>query len=227
MQRTRVSTLNLLVPWDREETSSTRLFSRYQRIEKALGLALMEMYVGGVSTRKFKEVTEALCGTSSIKSSAFLARAGSLESKLEAWRSRWLEAAASPYPFVNTGYEKVRVDGRVVSQGALIVSGVREDYSRAILTVEVADTESEAAYHERFRSLKRRGLSGVQLVVSDDHEGVKAAVSRHFQRASHLRSYCSPRGEPPRHDELREPQEARGGPQGHVRRLFVCYGEKA
>ena len=66
-------------------------------------------------------------------------------------------------------YEKVRVDGRVVSQGVLVVSGVRDDGFREILTVEISDTESEATYHELFRSLKQRGLSGVELVVSDDH----------------------------------------------------------
>jgi putative transposase len=184
--RTRVGTLNLLVPQDRESTFSTRLFSRYQRNEKALVLALMEMYVEGVSTRKVKEVTEELCGTAFSKS-LVSQLAGSLDSELEAWRNRRLEAKAYPYLFVDARYEKVRVDGRVVSQGVLIVSGVREDGYREILAVEVADTESEAAYHELFRSLKRRGLSGVELVVSDDHEGLKAALSRHFQGASHQR----------------------------------------
>ena len=81
-------------------------------------------------------------------------------------------------------YEKVRIDGRVVSQGVLIVSGLRDDGYREILAVEVADTESESTYQELFRSLKRRGLSGVELVLSDDHEGLKAAVARHFQGAS-------------------------------------------
>jgi putative transposase len=181
--RTRVGPLNLLVPQDREGTFSTRLFARYQRSEKALCLALMEMYVEGVSTRKVKEVTEALCGTSFSKS-LVSSLAGSLDSELEAWRIRRLEAEAYPYLFVDARYEKVRVDGRVVSQGVLIVSGVRDDGMREILGVEVADTESEATYQEMFRSLKRRGLSGVELVVSDDHEGLKAAVLRHFQGAS-------------------------------------------
>jgi transposase-like protein len=88
---TRVGTLNLLVPQDREGTFSTRLFSRYQRNEKALCLALMEMYVEGVSTRKVKEVTEALCGTSFSKS-LVSTLAGSLDAELEAWRRRPLEA---------------------------------------------------------------------------------------------------------------------------------------
>jgi putative transposase len=181
--RTRVGTLNLLVPQDREGTFSTRLFSRYQRNEKALVLALMEMYVEGVSTRKVKEVTEELCGISFSKS-LVSQLAGDLDAELRAWRNRRLEAKAYPYLFVDARYEKVRVDTRVVSQGVLIVSGVRDDGYREILAVEVADTESEATYQELFRSLKRRGLSGVELVVSDDHEGLKAAVSRHFQGAS-------------------------------------------
>jgi len=181
--RTRVGTLNLAVPQDREGTFSTRLFSRYQRNEKALCLALMEMYVEGVSTRKVKEVTEALCGTSFSKS-LVSSLAGSLDAELEAWRSRPLEAKAYPYLLVDARYEKARVDGRVVSQGVLIVSAVREDGLREILGVEVANTESEATYQELFRSLKRRGLSGVELVVSDDHRGLKAAIERHFQGAS-------------------------------------------
>ena len=185
--RTRVGTIKLLVPQEREGTFSTRLFARYQRNEKALCLALMEMYVEGVSTRKVKEITEELCGTSFSKS-LVSSLAGSLDSELEGWRSRRLEAEAYPYVFVDARYEKVRMDHRVVSQGVLIVSAVREpDGLREILGVEVADTESEATYQELFRSLKTRGLSGVELVVSDEHEGLKAAVARHFQGASHQR----------------------------------------
>ncbi len=183
MLRTRVGTLNLLVPQDREGTFSTKLFSRYQRNEKALVLALMEMYVEGVSTRKVKEVTEELCGISFSKS-LVSSLSGSLDAELEGWRRRPLEAKAYPYLFVDARYEKARADGRVVSQGVLIVSGVREDGMREILAVEVADTESEATYQELFRSLKARGLKGVELVVSDDHGGLKAAVFRHFQGAS-------------------------------------------
>ena len=185
--RTRVGTLNLLVPQDREGTFSTRLFARYQRNEKALCLALMEMYIEGVSTRKVKEITEELCGTSFSKS-LVSSLAGSLDAELSAWRERPLEAEAYPYVFVDARYEKVRVDGRVVSQGVLVVSGVRlPDGMREILAVEVADTESEATYHELFRSLKGRGLRGVELVVSDEHTGLKAAIERHFQGASQQR----------------------------------------
>jgi putative transposase len=184
--RSRVGTLNLAVPQDREGTFSTRLFARYQRNEKALCLALMQMYVEGVSTRKVKQITEELCGTSFSKS-LVSSLAGSLDRELKVWRSRRLEAASYPYLFVDARYEKVRVDSRVVSQGVLIVSGVRDDGFREILAVEVADTESEATYQELFRSLKRRGLKGVKLVVSDEHEGLKSAIFRHFQGASHQR----------------------------------------
>jgi putative transposase len=181
--KTRVGTIELLVPKDREGTFSTALFARYQRNEKALVLALMEMYVEGVSTRKVTEVTQALCGTSFSKS--LISRlAGDLDAELERWRNRPLEAEAYPYVFVDARYEKVRIDGRVLGEGVLIITAVRDDGFREILAVDVADTESEATYQELFRSLKARGLSGVELVVSDDHEGLKAAISRHFQGAS-------------------------------------------
>ncbi len=100
MLRTRVGTLNLLVPQDREGTFSTRLFARSQRNEKALVLALMEMYIEGVSTRKVKEITEELCGTSFSKS-LVSSLAGGLDAELGAWRSRRLEAKAYPYVFVD------------------------------------------------------------------------------------------------------------------------------
>jgi transposase-like protein len=176
---TRVGTLDLLVPQDREGTFSTQLFDRYQRNEKALVLALMEMTIKGVSTRKVADVTERLCGTSFSKSTVSRLSAD-LDEELEAWRNRPLEKAY-PYLVVDARYEHVRIDGRVTSQGVLIVKGVREDGYREILAVMVADTESEATYDELFRQLKDRGLHGVQLVTSDSHQGLKAAIDRHFQ----------------------------------------------
>jgi transposase-like protein len=129
--RSRVGTLNLLVPQDREGTFSTRLFCRYQRNEKALVLALMEMYVEGVSTRKVKDITEELCGTSFSKS-LVSSLAGSLDVELRAWRNRRLEGIAYPYLFVDARYEKARAGHRVVSQGVLVVSAVRQDGFREI-----------------------------------------------------------------------------------------------
>jgi putative transposase len=89
-----------------------------------------------------------------------------------------------PYLSVDARYEHVRQGGQIVSQGVLIVAGVRADGHREILAVAVADTESEATYHQVFRDLKARGLSGVRLVTSDDHQGLKTAIDRHFQGAS-------------------------------------------
>ena len=102
---------------------------------------------------------------------------------MAAWRERPLTAARYPYLSVDARYEHVRVDGRVVSQGVLLVAGVREDGRREVLAVEVADTESEATYEALFRRLKARGLQGVALVTSDDHAGLRAAIARHFQGA--------------------------------------------
>ena len=180
---TRVGTLTLQLPQDRDGTFSTQLFARYQRNEKALVLALMEMYVEGVSTRKVREITEALCGTSFSKS-LVSELAGQLDAELEAWRNRPLIGPTYPYLSVDTRYEHVRQGGQIVSQGVLIVASVRADGHREILAVAVADTESAATYHRLFEDLKARGLSGVRLVTSDSHAGLKAAIDRHFQGAS-------------------------------------------
>lgn len=181
---TRVGTLDLLVPQDRDGTFSTDLFGRYQRSEQALVASLMEMYIHGVSTRKVAQITETLCGTRFSKSQVS-ALASRLDSELAAWRERPLSAPSYPYVWVDARYEHVRVGGRVISQGVLLVSGLRgDDGHREILGVAVADTESEATYQELFRSLKARGLSEVRLVISDDHAGLRAAIARHFQGAS-------------------------------------------
>jgi putative transposase len=121
---TRVGTLSLQVPQDRDGTFSTQLFARYQRSEKALVLALMEMYVEGVSTRKVRQITEVLCGTSFSKS-LVSELAGQLDAELEAWRTRPLTETTYPYLSVDARYEHVRQGGQVVSQGVLIVAGVR------------------------------------------------------------------------------------------------------
>jgi putative transposase len=180
---TRVGTIELRVPQDRDGTFSTDLFARYQRSEQALVTTLMEMYVQGVSTRNVAVITEALCGTS-ISKSQVSSLVGRLDPELKAWRERPLTAAAYPYLVVDARYEHARVDGRVVSLGVLIVAGVRDDGRREVLAVEEADTESEATYHDLFKRLKERGLRGVELVTSDDHRGLTAAIERHFQGAS-------------------------------------------
>ena len=180
---TRVGALTLRVPQDRDGTFSTELFARYQRSEQALVATLMEMYLQGVSTRNVAAITEELCGTAFSKSHVS-AVVGRLDPELKAWRERPLSAASYPYLVVDARYEHARVDGRVVTLGVLIVAGVRDDGRREVLAVEEADTESAATYHEVFTRLKARGLRGVELVTSDSHRGLKAAIERHFQGAS-------------------------------------------
>lgn len=179
---TRVGTLELLVPQDRDGSFSTELFGRYQRSEQSLVLTLMEMYLQGVSTRKVAAITEQLCGTRFSKSQVSTLTV-QLDVRLQAWRERPLTADAYPYLTVDARYEKVRQGGQVVSEGVLLVSAVRDDGFRELVAVDVAATESEATYQELFRSLKARGLSGVKLVTSDDHQGLRGAIDRHFQGA--------------------------------------------
>jgi putative transposase len=178
---TRVGRLELMVPRDREGRFCTELFERYQRSEKALVLALMEMYVQGVSTRKVKKVTEELCGVE-VSRSQVSELAKGLDEQVEAWRARAIQEAY-PYLIVDGEFEKVRHGAHVEADAVLVVSGVREDGYRQHLGVWMADTESEATWSEVFSDLKARGLRGVKYVVSDDHQGIRAAVGRHFQGA--------------------------------------------
>ena len=138
----------------------------------------------GVSTRKVNDITEELCGITFSKS-LISSLAGRLDAELAAWRSRPLEAAGYPVREPN---------------------GFRE-----ILAVEVADTESEATYQDLFRSLKARGLRGVELVVSDDHRGLKAVIERHFQWAYWQRCQVHYARNPPRHGGGQEAQGTRCG----------------
>jgi len=179
--KTRVGTLDLLVPKDREGRFQTELFGRYQRSEKALLLAVAEMYVRGVSTRKVKGITEALCGLEISRTQVSELSKG-LDAEVAAWRARPL-SKAYPYLVVDARYEKVRGDSHVASRGVLLVVGIGEDGFREILGTYTANTESETTWSEVFSDLRDRGLSGVRFVVSDDHPGLQAAIDRHFQGA--------------------------------------------
>ncbi len=176
---TRLGELELAVPTERSGRYRTRLFERYQRSEQAFLLTLQEMYLTGVSTRKVRKITEELCGCE-ISASSVSRAVRRLDDDLAAWRNRRL---SEPYPYliIDARYGLVRQGGRVTSQGSLLVCAVGLSGQRDIIGVYQANTESETSWTEVFRDLMRRGLSGVRLVVSDDHEGLVAAIRRCFQ----------------------------------------------
>ena len=137
--KTRVGELELLVPKDRDGQFQTELFERYQRSEKALVLAVMQMYVEGVSTRKVRDITEALCGLEISKSQVSVL-AQKLDEEARQWRERAIEQE-HPYLMIDARYEKIRRGGEVISQGVLIAVGVSEKGYREVLGVWVADSE--------------------------------------------------------------------------------------
>lgn len=179
---TRVGTLTLHVPRHRNGDFSTELFERYQRSEQALLLAMMQMVVSGVSSRKVDDITYELCGKNFSKSmvSKLCER---LDPIVKNFQNRPLE---KHYPFlvVDALYLKVREDGRVRSKGLLVAVAVNQDGHREIIGFRVADTESETSWGDFFSSLKERGLSDVHLVTSDSHKGLVNAVRKHFQGAT-------------------------------------------
>jgi putative transposase len=184
---TRVGTLELRVPQDRLGRFSTDLFARYQRSEKALVGTLAEMYVQGVSTRKVKAVTEALCGHS-FSASAISAVNKTLDEALHRFAERRL-GEPFPYLILDARYEKVREAGVIVSQAVLIAVAVDGEGRRQVLGVELANRESRSSWRDFLSELKERGLFGVEFVVSDDHAGLKQAIREVLPGAAWQRCY--------------------------------------
>lgn len=177
---TRVGRITLRIPRLRSGAFSTELFSRYQRSEQALVLALMEMVVNGVSTRKVSAITEELCGVEFSKStvSELCTR---LDPVVEAWNNRSLKKHRYPFLMVDAIVVKVREDERVRSRAILVAIGCNDEGQREILGMMVGDSESEESWKEFFAWLKSRDLRGVDFVISDSHAGLVKAVKAAFQ----------------------------------------------
>lgn len=147
------------------------------RSERALKLAVAEMYVPGVSTRKVQAVMQELCGLN-VSSTEVSRAAQRLDEELDKWRRRPL--GAFPYLILDARYEKVRHGGSVVSCALLVAVGIDPDGKRSILGVSVSLSEAEVHWRDFLAGLQARGLHGVQLIVSDDHAGLKAARAARF-----------------------------------------------
>lgn len=187
--KTRVGELSLRVPQVRgaETPFRTSVLERGQRHERALVLSLAEMYVQGVATRRVTEVLETMCGCS--VSSEQVSRASALlDEDLEKWRNRPLGCVRALV--LDAFYEKVRLDGAVVSCAVLVASGVLADGRRTILGISVSVSEAEIHWREFLRSLVDRGMHGVRFVVSDAHPGLKAALRATLPGAVWQRCQC-------------------------------------
>lgn len=168
------------MPRLRDGSFSTELFARYQRSEWALVVALMEMVINGVSTRKVRRITEELCGTG-FSNSTVSELCKALDPQVSEWNERPLGSKRFPFVIVDAMQLKIRRKGRVAAHSALIAIGVNEDGHREVLGMRIGDSESELTWSEFFRWLMGRGLHGVDLVVFDHHGGLVNAVKRHFQ----------------------------------------------
>jgi transposase-like protein len=175
----RVGALSMRIPQVRDlaeglEGFYPRSLERGLRSERALKLAIAEMYVQGVSTRKVAAITEALCGVE-VSSASVSRAAQQLDEELEAWRRRPLGAIR--FLILDARYEKVRHGGSVIDCAVLIATGVRPDGKRTVLGVSVSLSEAEVHWREFLASLQERGLHGVEMVTSDDHSGLRAALA--------------------------------------------------
>ena len=169
---TRVGKITFSVPQTRDGDFYPSALEKGLRSERALTLALAEMYVQGVSTRKVKAITEELCGVS-VSSSQVSKASALLDEELEKWRNRPL--GEYPYLYLDAHYEHVREDGQVRDLAIFTAIGVNLAGKREILGVSVSLSEHEVHWRAFLEQLKRRGLGGVRLIISDDHAGLKAA----------------------------------------------------
>ena len=177
--QTRLGELALQVPQvrDAEEPFCPKSLERGLRSERAFKLALAEMYVQGVSTRKVAKITEELCGFE-VSSAQVSRAAAELDGVLQAWRTRPLWE--TPYLILDARYEKVRQGGLVQDAAVLVAVGVGRDGKRSVLGVSVALSEHEVHWRTFLSSLVERGLCGVRLIVSDDHRGIAMACQAVF-----------------------------------------------
>jgi len=182
--KTRAGDLELEIPQVRDcQPYHPSMFGKWERSERALLVACSEMYFQGVSTRNVRAVLEQMCDTE-LSAMTVSRVAGELDEKLSSFRSRRLDHAQWEYLMLDARYEKVRVDGKVISQAALVAVGFTTEGKREMLEWRIGDSESEQQWGELFMSLKDRGLKGVRLIVSDAHGGIRAAIKRHFQGAA-------------------------------------------
>jgi len=170
--QTRVGKVQLQVPQARDVEFYPKSLERGVRSERALKLAVAEMYVQGVSTRKVTEITSELCGLD-VSSSQVSRAVQLLDEELQSWRSRPL--GKLPYLIVDARYEKVRHGGSVVDCAVLVAVGVLPNGKRTVLGVSAKLSEAEVHWREFLQSLVERGLHGIELITSDAHEGLQAA----------------------------------------------------
>jgi len=175
--KTRVGEITFAVPQVRTGEFYPQALTKGLRSERALTLTLAEMYVTGVSTRKVARITEQLCGCA-VSSTAVSQATAQLDASLESWRTRAL--GVSRYLFLDARYEKVRLDGQVRDAAVLIALGIGPSGHRQVLGVSVSLSEQEVHWRTFLQSLVSRGLSGVLLIISDAHPGLKAARTAVF-----------------------------------------------
>ena len=175
---TRIGTITLRVPRHRDVPFTTMIFDNYQRSEAALISAMVEMVVSGVSTRKVSNVVEELCGKSFSKSTVS-ELCGQLDETVDEFRNRPLE---NDYPFIITDatYFKVRENHRIVSKAFMIAMGITGDGRKEIIGFDVYDNESKETWEQFFSSLEKRGLKDIDLITSDAHGGLIAALKSVF-----------------------------------------------
>jgi putative transposase len=184
---TQAGDLELAIPELRAGTFFPSLLERRRRVDQALYAVIIEAYVHGVSTRSVDDLVKALGSDTGISKSEVSRICGDLDESLAAFRNRSLDHTRFPYVYLDATYLKARVDHQIASRAVVIATGVTEDGGREVLGIMVGDSENETFWTIFLRDLRKRGLNGVRLVISDQHLGLIAAIGKVMIGAAHQR----------------------------------------
>ena len=174
---TKAGDVELKIPKLRQGSFFPSILERRRRVARALFAVVMEAYVHGVSTRKVDDLVQALGAASGVSRSEVSRICTGLDAEMAAFRARPLGHVEFPYVFCDATYLKGRIRGQVVSRAVVVATGISANGEREVLGLAVGDSEDKAFWCELLRSLRQRGLSGVRLVISDHHLGLKEAIA--------------------------------------------------
>ncbi|HEY9558022.1 MAG TPA: IS256 family transposase [Acidimicrobiales bacterium] len=176
--------VELRIPKLRVGSFYPSLLEPRRRVDRALWAVIMTAYITGTSTRKVDDLVRALGCDSGVSKSTVSRICSGIDDEITAFRTRRLDHMAMPYVYLDATYIKARHDHRIVSRAVIVATAVTTDGNREVLGLDVGDSEDEVFWTAFLRTLRDRGLSGVRLVISDAHAGLKAAIARVFQGAS-------------------------------------------
>jgi len=180
---TRIGTITLHVPRHRNEPFHTVVYEQYQRSEASLIATMVQMVIAGVSTRKVSNVVETLCGKSFSKSTVS-ELCKSIDADIKKFKEQPLDGVDAPFLMIDATYFKARENHRIVSKAFLVALAIKNDGKREVVGFDVYDSEDNYSWTNFLENLKSRGLTSVQMFISDAHKSIRKAIAEVYPQAA-------------------------------------------